>query len=89
MRKCRDVAYLISSEGLKHAGWFTRLLVRLHLVYCKACRQYALELAKIGRVSRETGRANAADPKTVERLEGAGLWMRWGTFLTTKESGRL
>ena len=70
MKKCRDLAYLISSDGLEDAGWLTRLLVRLHLGYCKACRRYNAELAKIGRVGREAGRADPVDPKTVERLEG-------------------
>ena len=70
MQKCRDVAYLISSEGLEHASWTTQLLARLHLRYCKACRRYAAEVAKIGRIGGEAGRADQVDTKAVERLEG-------------------
>ena len=69
MQSCRDVAYLISSDGLEHAGWPTRLLTRLHLRLCKHCRRYATELANIGRIGREAGRAESVDPKTVERLD--------------------
>ena len=71
MHNCRDVAYLISSDGLEHAGWPTRLLTRLHLRLCKHCRRYATELAKLGSICREAARADSVDPKTVERLEGA------------------
>ena len=71
MQNCRDVAYLISSDGLEHAGWPTQLLTRLHLRLCKHCRRYATELANIGSICREAGRADSVDPKTVERLEGA------------------
>ena len=71
MQNCRDVAYLISSDGLEHAGWSTRLLTRLHLLYCKHCRQYATELAKLGSICRDAARADSVDPNTVEQLEGA------------------
>ena len=70
MQNCRNVAYLIASDGLEHAGWPTRPLTRLHLLYCEACRRYAAELAKIGCIAREAGSAGSVDPKTVQRLEG-------------------
>ena len=69
MQNCREVAYLIASDGLEHAAWPTRLLTRLHLLYCKHCRRYATELAMIGRVGREALSADSVDPKTLQRLE--------------------
>ena len=69
MQTCREVTYLIASDGLEHAGWPTRLMTRLHLLLCKHCRRYATELSVIGRAGREAGRAHSVDPKTVERLE--------------------
>ncbi len=71
MQSCRDVAYLIASDGLERAGWLTRLLVRLHLLYCRRCRRYAADLDTIGRVSRETWNIASVDPQTVQRLESA------------------
>ncbi len=70
MQSCRDIAYLIASDGLEGAGWLTRLLVRLHLLYCKRCRRYAADLDTIGQVSRDTWNIASVDPQTVQRLEG-------------------
>ena len=71
MQSCREVAYLVASDGLEHAAWHTRLLTRLHLLYCKRCRPYATELATIGRISREAWSTDSVDPKTLQRLEGS------------------
>ncbi len=71
MQSCRDVAYLIASDGLEHAGWPTRLLTRLHLLYCRRCRRYAADLDTIGHVSRDTWKITSVDPQAVQRLEGA------------------
>ena len=71
MQTCREVAYVIASDGLERAGWPTRLLTRLHLLYCDACRRYARELATIGRAGREAWSADSVDPKAVQRLEGS------------------
>ncbi len=69
MQNCREVSYLIASDGLEHVGWPTRLQTRLHLLYCKHCRRYARQLAMIGRIGREALSADSVDPKTVQRLE--------------------
>ncbi len=71
MQSCRDVAYLIASDGLEHAGWPTRLLTRLHLLYCRRCRRYAADLDTIGHVSRDMWKITSVDPQAVQRLEGA------------------
>ncbi len=70
MQSCRDVAYLIASDGLERAGWLRRLLVRLHLLYCRRCRRYAADLDTIGHVSRDAWKNTSVDPQTVQRLEG-------------------
>ena len=70
MHSCRDVGYLIGSEGLEHAGWPMRLLVHLHLLSCRRCRRYAADLDTIGHVSRDTWPIASVDPQTVQRLEG-------------------
>ena len=78
MQSCRDVAYLIASDGLERAGWLTRLLVRLHLLYCRRCRRHAADLDTIGRVSRETWNIASVDPQTVQRLESAIMDQAFG-----------
>ncbi len=69
MQSCQEVAYLVASDGLEHAGWPTRLLTRLHLLYCRHCRRYAKEVAMIGRMGREALSADPVDARTVQRLE--------------------
>ncbi len=70
MQSCRDVAYLIASDGLEGAGRLRRLLVRLHLLYCRRCRRYAADVDTIGQVSRDTWTITSVDRQTVQRLEG-------------------
>ena len=69
MQNCRDVAYLLASDGVEEVDWPRRLRTRLHLLYCKHCRRYANELAMIGRAGREALSADSLDPKMLRRLE--------------------
>ncbi len=78
MLSCRDVAYLIASDGLERAGWLRRFLVRLHLLYCRRCRRYAADLDTIGHVSRDTWKITSVDPQTVQRLESAIMDQAFG-----------
>ena len=71
MKNCRDVIYLIASDELAYASWPTRLMTRLHLRSCDPCRQYADELALIGRIGREVLSADSVSRETVHRLEGS------------------
>lgn len=70
MPNCREVAYLINSDGLEDAPWPMRLMTQFHLFRCKNCRQYAAELEMMGAASRDTLSSGSVDPKTVQRLEG-------------------
>lgn len=69
MQNCREMSYLIASDGLERATWPTRLMARVHLLYCKHCRRYAAEVATVDRVGREALGAESASPETVHRLE--------------------
>ncbi len=73
MQNCREVAYLIASDGLEHADWPTGLLTRLHLLYCRHCRRYAAEIAMIGGIGREAWSTDSVSTATVQRLEGSIL----------------
>ncbi len=78
MQSCRDIAYLIASDGLERASWPTRLQVRLHLLYCKHCRRHAAELETIGHVSRDTWNVASVDTATMHRLEEGILDQAFG-----------
>ena len=71
MQNCREVAYVIASDGLEHADWPTRLLTRLHVLHCKHCRRYAREIAINGRIGREAWNTDSVSTETVQRLEGS------------------
>ena len=71
MKNCRDVIYLIASDGLEYASWPTRLMTRLHLRSCGPCGQYVEELAMIGRIGREVLSPDSVSRETVQRLEGS------------------
>ena len=78
MQSCRDIAYLIASDGLEGVPWSRRLLIRLHLLYCKHCRRHAAELQTIGRISRDTWNVASVDTATMRRLEEGILDQAFG-----------
>ena len=78
MQSCRDIAYLIGSDGLERASWLTRVQVRLHLLYCKHCRRHAAELETIGQASRDTWKVASVDEATMHRLEEGILDQAFG-----------
>jgi len=67
--RCRDVAFRISSEELERASWPTRLLTRLHLLYCRRCRRHAEQLDALGTIGRETLGAGSADADGLDALQ--------------------
>ncbi len=71
MQNCRDIAYLIASDGLEHADWPTRLLTRLHVLHRKHCRRYARKIAMNGRIGREAWSTDSVSTETVQRLQGS------------------
>lgn len=67
---CRDVAYHLSNDGLEGASWGKRLLVRVHLFYCKQCRRFARGLRALDQVGAESARSAAPSPEEIRDLEG-------------------
>jgi uncharacterized protein YcgI (DUF1989 family) len=53
MRKCRNVARLLSETGERTLPWASRAGVRLHLLICSACRRYAAQLRWLSRTYRQ------------------------------------
>ena len=53
MRKCKEIARLLASDGLDGAPLSERARVRLHLMMCRHCREYAAQLKAVGAAGRE------------------------------------
>lgn len=52
MPNCKEIARLLASDGLEEASLSQRARVRLHLLMCRHCRQYAAQLRAVGAASR-------------------------------------
>lgn len=52
MKTCRDVAFLIASDGLKRQTRSVRWGVALHLWMCRHCSRLARQLQQIRQLSR-------------------------------------
>lgn len=66
---CQEVARQIASDEFKEANGWQRFWVRLHLLMCRHCRCYALQLHSIGETARNLWGPHTEDPSTLERLE--------------------
>lgn len=63
MATCRDVSALLSRALDERLGWPERLRVRLHLLVCDACRQFAGQVQLLRAASRQlASRALAPRP---------------------------
>ncbi len=69
MLSCKEVTRKIASDELAEAGWWERLAVRLHLLWCRHCRRYVAQLRAIGAAARNLWGPLSQDPSTLERLE--------------------
>jgi len=52
MQTCREVTRAIATDELSEAGIGRRLLVRLHLLWCRPCRHYAAQIRSLGEAAR-------------------------------------
>ena len=66
---CQEVARQIASDEFKEANVWQRLWVRLHLLMCRHCRRYAVQLHAIDETARNLWGPHTEDPSTLERLE--------------------
>jgi hypothetical protein len=73
MLPCSEVVRIVASDGLVDARRLSRLLVRVHLLYCRHCRGYARQLRLLGQEARRTAHAEREDPATLSRIERALL----------------
>ncbi len=73
MLNCKEVVRLIASDELADAVWSRRALVRLHLLMCRHCRGYAVQLKAIGAAARERWDLSVADRAAFEQLQNSIL----------------
>ena len=66
---CQEVARQIASDEFTEANVWQRLWVRLHLLMCRHCRRYAVQLHSIDETARNLWGPHTEDPSTLERLE--------------------
>lgn len=71
MLRCREVTHLIAADEFEEAGWWTRFAIRVHLLMCRNCREYAAQLRAIGSAARLllTDRHDSGELRVIQRLE--------------------
>lgn len=72
---CKELAKRSTRGEFDAAGWFTRLLIRMHTVMCEGCRRYGAQLKAVADAVREQarssvspGKADALKEKVMRRL---------------------
>ena len=68
MLNCKEVTRKVASDYFSAASRWERFMMRLHLLMCRHCRRYELQLRNIRRAARSF-RDQPADEDTLERLE--------------------
>jgi len=53
MLRCKQVTTMVASDDLADAGPWLRLKIRLHLMMCRHCTRYAVQIRAIGIKTRE------------------------------------
>ena len=73
MLNCKEVTRLIASDELADAVWLKRALVGLHLMMCRHCKGYAVQLRAIGAAARDRSHSDVADRASFEKLQSSIL----------------
>jgi len=53
MLRCKQVTQMVANDELADAGPWLRLKIRLHLMMCRHCARYAVQIHAIGAKARE------------------------------------
>lgn len=70
MDSCRDISLLVSRSLDTRLSAGERLRVRLHLLLCRSCRQFDVQLRLLRRASRALGRRALGLPATTPEESG-------------------
>jgi len=79
--KCEEAAYVCDKNQYREAGFFEKLLLKLHLLRCKLCRSYSKNNGKL------THTVKSANIKTLAHVEKQRLYeiIHHGTEEAKKE----
>lgn len=69
MPSCKQVAQLLSSDGLGRASLATRLVVTAHLAMCRHCARFRDQIRLLGAAVRATHRNASIELPGTETLE--------------------
>lgn len=73
MLRCHEVSQLVASDTIARAGLFRRAELRMHLLMCRHCRNYAHQIARIGAAARSLWGGSALDAEEVAAMEARVL----------------
>lgn len=59
MASCKDISILLSKSYDQDLGWWERASVRLHLLYCRGCRQLGKQLRFLRIAARRAAQAES------------------------------
>ena len=57
MASCKEISVLLSKSCDRDLGWWERATVRLHLLYCRGCRQFGKQLCFLRAAARRLAQA--------------------------------
>ncbi len=69
MMKCKEVSHLIASSEAEDLGFMKRFELRLHLMMCKHCQNYADQIKALGRGARRMVGAQEPSSEDLQKLE--------------------
>lgn len=69
MPSCREVARAVSGGEISTAPLPRRFGVRLHLLMCHRCRDYARQIRALGQAARDLFTESKEDEASLERLK--------------------
>jgi hypothetical protein len=73
MLTCKEVSRSIASDEPTATDWRQRLSIKIHLLMCRHCRRYALQIRAIGDAARQVFGDPSTDANARERLRSSIL----------------
>ncbi len=62
MRRCRDISQLVSRSMDEKLGIEDRMAMRLHLLLCRHCTNFARQLGLLGRLAKKFAGSDRGSP---------------------------
>lgn len=69
MMRCKEVSHLVASGEADDLGFMKRLELRLHLMMCRHCANYARQIRALGDGVRRLAASQDPPPEELRHLE--------------------